>query len=250
MSDLIAEQFTRLLDGLDAADPWPALEASGFLDLLRPETEGGGGLDLEGLFPLALETGRRPLTPPVVETMAARLLAPAAPGTSDLEAALRSAGGEAETARALAAAVTAARMAGAMERIQEITLDWASTRKQFGREIGKFQAIQHQIAVLAEEAMAARMAAQLALTGPPLAISPLRAALAKMRAGEAAQTVAAIAHAVHGAIGVSQEHPLHHYTGALHRWRLAHGGESWWARRLGRWALTSAEDMVSLARTV
>jgi alkylation response protein AidB-like acyl-CoA dehydrogenase len=250
MSDLILEQFTRLLDGLDPTAPWGALEASGFLDLLRPESEGGAGLDLEALFPLALETGRRPLAPPVVETMAARLLAPEASHVSDLEAALKAAGGDDETARALAAAVTAARMAGAMERLQEITLDWAATRKQFGREIGKFQAIQHQIAVLAEEVTAARMAAQMAFAGPPLSISPRRAGLAKLRTGEAAQAAAAIAHAVHGAIGVSQEHPLHHYTGALHHWRLAHGGEAWWARRLGQWALTSDQDMVSLARAV
>jgi len=250
MSDLILEQFTRLLDSLDAAAPWPGLEDSGFLDLLRPEAEGGAGLDLEGLFTLALETGRRPLGPPVIETMVARLLAPGAVNTTDLEAALTAAGGDGETARALAAAVAAARMVGAMERLQEMTLEWASTRKQFGREIGKFQAIQHQIAVLAEEVTAARMAAQIAFTGEPLAISPRRAGLAKLRAGEAAQAAAAIAHAVHGAIGVSQEHPLHHYTGALHRWRLAHGGEAWWARRLGRWALAGDDDMVSLARAV
>src|SRR5580693_4040626 len=175
MSDLFLEQFIRLLDGLDAAAPWQDLEASGFLDLLRPEADGGAGLDLEGLFPLALETGRRPLAPPVIETMVARLLAPDTANTPDLEAALTAAGGDGEVARALAAAVTAARMAGAMERLQEITLEWAATRKQFGREIGKFQAIQHQIAVLAEEVTAARMAAQIAFTGEPLAISPRRA---------------------------------------------------------------------------
>lgn len=250
MSDLILEQFTRLLDGLDAADPWPALEASGFLDLLRPESEGGAGLDLEALFPLALEAGRRPLSPPVIETMAARVLSPEALNVADAEAALVASGGDAGQARALAAALVAARMAGAMEAVQAMTLEWANTRRQFGREIGKFQAIQHQIAVMAEAAMAARMAAQLAFEGEPLAIEPRRAGLAKIRAGEAAQLVASIAHAVHGAIGVSREHALHGFTGALHHWRLAHGGEAWWARRLGRWALDQDLDAVSLARAV
>jgi alkylation response protein AidB-like acyl-CoA dehydrogenase len=248
MSDLITEQFTRLLDGLPAGDPWPALAESGFLDLMRSEDDGGAGLDLAGLFPLALAMGARPSAPPVIQTMLARLVSPEAQGVADLEQALVAGGGAAETARALAAATTAALMAGAMAAVEAMALEYASTRKQFGREISKFQAVQHQLAVLAEEAAAARMAAQAAFVGAPLAISPLRAGVAKARCGQAALQVAAIAHAVHGAIGVSQEYPLHPLTRALHKGRLAHGGEGWWARRLGAWALAEREDFVSLAR--
>lgn len=250
MSDLIHEQFSRLLDGLDPADPWPALEESGFLDLLRAEADGGAGLTLAELFPLAMEAGRREAAPPVIQTMIARLVTPGAAGVSDLEAHLTAAGVDADDARALAAAVTAALMAGAMEKVEELTLDYANTRKQFGREIGKFQAIQHQIAVLAEEVMAARMAAQLAFEGAPLAISHRRAGMAKLRAGEAALAVAAIAHAVHGAIGVSREHVLGRHTAALHQGRLTHGGEAWWARRLGRWVLENDDDAVTLAGAI
>lgn len=250
MSDLFLDPFVRLLDSLDAAAPWSALEASGFLDLLRPESEGGAGLPLEELFPLVLAAGARPLAPPVIETMAARVLDPSAVGVADAEAALARAGAEPAAARALAAAITAARMAGAMEAIQALTLDYANTRRQFGREIGKFQAIQHHLAVLAEETMAARMAAQIAFVGPPLSISPRRAGLAKIRAGEAAVSIAAIAHAVFGAIGVSREHVLHTFTGLLHAGRLAHGGEAWWARRLGRWALDQPDDAVTLVQAV
>jgi len=110
--------------------------------------------------------------------------------------------------------------------------------------------VQHQIAVMAEEVMAARMAAQRALQGPPLELSPRLAAAAKLRCGQAAQTVCAVAHAVHGAIGVSEELDLHHFTAALHRRRLAHGGESYWARELGRWALARPDDVTTLARTL
>ena len=235
MSDLIFDQFSRLLQSLSPTDPWPALEASGFLDLLLPEAEGGADLSLDDLFPLALETGRLADIPGVVETMVARRLDRA---------------GEAGAVMAplLAAAVAAARMAGAMEQIQDMTVEYANTRRQFGREIGKFQAIQHQVAVMAQETAAARMAAQLAFTGAPLAINPHRAGLAKLRAGEAAWRVSAIAHAVFGAIGVSHEHHLQRFTGALYRWRMAHGGESYWARRLGAWALSSDQDAVTLAR--
>jgi len=248
MSDLIVEQFSRMLDGLGTGDPWPTLEASGFLDLLRSEDDGGAGLQLSDLFPLAFEIGRRPDAPAVIETMVARLKTPAAVNVQDIQAALTSAGAEPSSARALAAAVTAAQMAGALERLQELTIEYAGARRQFGREISKFQAIQQQISVMAEEVMAARMAAQKAFVGQPLEIAHMRAAAAKLRAGQAAQAVCAIAHAVHGAIGVSQEHPLHLFTGRLHDLRMAHGGESYWAGRLGQWALSSAEDFTALAR--
>ncbi len=250
MSDLIVDQFTRLLDGLPTDDPWADLSESGFLDLLKREDDGGAGLALEDLFPLALATGGRASAPPVIQTMVARLVAPEARNVSDVDAALRAGGVSAETARALAAAITAGLMAGALQAVQAMTIDYASTRKQFGREISKFQAIQHQLAVLAEETMAARMAAQAAFVGAPLEISPLRAGVAKARAGQAAETAAAIAHAVHGAIGVSQEYPLHHLTRALHKGRLAHGGEAYWAGVLGRWALAQDGELNTLARAL
>jgi hypothetical protein len=248
MSDLIVDQYSRLLDGLDPANPWPSLVESGFLDLLRGEADGGAGLDLADLFPLALATGRRPSASPVIETMVARLVAPEDIDVADPEAALITGGVAPLVAKALAATIAAGLMAGAMEALEAATVDYASTRKQFGREIGKFQAVQHQIAVLAEETMAARMAAQAAFLGAPLEVSPLRAAAAKARVGEAAQLAASIAHAVHGAIGVSQEHSLHHLTRRLHHGRLAHGGEAYWARMLGEWAFARTEDFVSLAR--
>jgi acyl-CoA dehydrogenase len=230
MSDLLADQYARLLDSLPADDPWPALEESGFLDLLKDEASGGAGLPLEDLFPLALETGRRTAAPPVLEAMAERLAL--------------------VEARPLAAVLAAGQMAGAMEAVQALTIDYALTRKQFGREIGRFQAVQHQIAVMAEETTAARMAAQAAFVGLPSELSERRAAVAKLRCGEAAERVCAIAHAVHGAIGVSEEHSLHHHTRRLRAWRLADGGESWWAARLGGWALSQAQDFNSLARTL
>ena len=45
---------------------------------------------------------------------------------------------------------------------------------------------------------------------------------------------ASIAHAVHGAIGISEEHDLQLYSRRLHEWRLADGSEGYWARALGQ----------------
>ena len=236
---LLVEQFARLLDALPEAEPWPVLVESGFLDLLRPEADGGAGLQLEDLFPLALETGRRSAVPPVLETMAARLAHPDATDVRDVEPI---------HGRALAAVLAAGQMAGAMAEVQRLTVDYALQRQQFGREIGKFQAVQHQIAVLAEEVMAARMAAQAAFVGPPTEVQDARAAVAKIRAGQAAALVCSIAHAVHGAIGVSEEFVLHRHTRRLRAWRLAHGGEGWWARRLGAVAVAEPADITTLAR--
>jgi acyl-CoA dehydrogenase len=248
MNELVADQYLLLLQRLSATDPWPELAASGYLDLLRSESAGGAGLSLEDLFPLALATGRRLDAPPILETMAARLIDPHALNIDSTE--LVRIFGESPAARPLAAALAAAQMAGAMTQMQIMTLEYAMTRKQFGREIGTFQAVQHRLAVMAEQVLSAQIAAQAALIGPPLEICERRAAVAKCRAGEAAQQVSAIAHAVHGAIGISREHPLHHYVRRLREWRLACGGDSWWAAKLGAWVLAQPADVASLIQSL
>ena len=68
--------------------------------------------------------------------------------------------------RTLQAAVVAAQMAGALKAVFDRTLQYANERQQFGRPIGKFQAIQHQLAVMSEHVFAARMAAQLGCSAP------------------------------------------------------------------------------------
>jgi acyl-CoA dehydrogenase len=136
-------------------------------------------------------------------------------------------------ARELGAAVTALLIAGALERVLEMTIGYANDRSQFGRPIGKFQAIQQQISVLAEVTFAARMAANLACPSPGHTPSPYGTAVAKSYASEAAARAASIAHAVHGAIGITAEHDLSLYTRRLHAWRRAFGAESHWQERLG-----------------
>lgn len=134
--------------------------------------------------------------------------------------------------RATAAALVAAEMAGAMEQLLGMTIGYANMRSQFGQPIGKRQAIQQQISIMSEHAIAARMAAQIGLCGAE--VDPLRAAVAKARAGEAALAVTAIAHAVHGAIGMTEAFDLQLYTRRLAEWRGQYGGESYWQEYLGR----------------
>lgn len=131
------------------------------------------------------------------------------------------------------ALVRALQLSGALLVVLERTIAYASERKQFGKSIGKFQVIQHQITVMAEQVLAARMAAELAVATPGQSLDPLRIAIAKARTSEAAAEVAALAHAIHGAIGFTIEFDLHLWTRRLHAWRQAAGSEGLWHDRVG-----------------
>jgi acyl-CoA dehydrogenase len=136
---------------------------------------------------------------------------------------------------AFGAAVRLQQIAGALEKILEQSVQYALDRSQFGRPIAKFQAVQHNLATLAGEVAAASAAANGAAEAcalPQIAIGEV--AIAKVRGGEAAGAGAAIAHQVHGAMGFTYEHSLHHATRRLWAWREEFGNEAVWAARLGR----------------
>ncbi|MEJ2378181.1 MAG: acyl-CoA/acyl-ACP dehydrogenase [Pseudolabrys sp.] len=129
--------------------------------------------------------------------------------------------------------------AGALEAILSLAVDYANERVAFERKIGKFQAVQQNLARLAGE-----VAAALAVAGSAAdALSQtqaaedavfLEAASAKIRCAEAAAEGSAIAHQVFGAIGFTQEHILHRFTLRMLAWRDDFGDENWWAAELGR----------------
>jgi len=146
-----------------------------------------------------------------------------------------------DTVRALLAVAAAAVMTGAMRRAIDLSIEWAGVRRQFGRPIGAFQAVQHSLALAAEEVAASRAALDWAaaeLEGG----RALPAAVAKARASEAAGRVAAVTHQVHGAIGFTAEHALHRSTRLLWLWRDRWGDEAHWYGWLGREALAAGPD--------
>jgi len=132
------------------------------------------------------------------------------------------------------AAVRTAQIAGAMSRVLDMAVTYANERRQFGQPIGKFQAIQQQLSVLGEMATAAAMAAELACSSVTTQLDPQVVACAKSTASEAAAQAAPIAHAVHGAIGITEEHDLQLYTRRLWAWRLDFGSESYWNAVVGQ----------------
>jgi acyl-CoA dehydrogenase len=147
----------------------------------------------------------------------------------------------------IAAAARSQQMAGALERILEQSVQYSLDRSQFGRPIAKFQAVQQNLAALAGEVGAASAAADgaaeaIAEHGIASDITAAQVAIAKLRVGDAAGTGAAIAHQVHGAMGFTYEHTLHHSTRRLWGWREEFGNETVWAERLGRMVAAAGAD--------
>ena len=137
---------------------------------------------------------------------------------------------------ALLALARTMQMAGGLEQVLELSLRYATEREQFGRPISGFQAIQHNLAVMAAETAAAIRSADAAadaLANSSPERLPLEIAAGKARVGEACGVVAELAHQVHGAMGFTYEHELHHVTRRLWSWRDEFGGETYWQSRLG-----------------
>jgi acyl-CoA dehydrogenase len=148
----------------------------------------------------------------------------------------------------LLAAARTSQMAGALETILALSVAYAREREQFGRKIGKFQAVQQQLAVLAGQVAAAGVAAAdaaraLDQRGLPAAKfgaledPSFEIAVAKVVVGEAAEFGPRIAHQVFGAIGFTHEHRLQFFTRRLWAWRAECGSAAIWAERLGGFAL-------------
>lgn len=151
-------------------------------------------------------------------------------------------------ARLAGAVITAGLLAGAMQRAGEMSIEYANQRVQFGKPIGKLQAIQQQLSVMCEQMYAARTAALIGLQGGALEIDTARVATAKSRASEAAVAVAAISHAVHGAIGITAEYDLQMLTRRMHEWRRHYGSESYWNGELGKLYLQQQADALDFVR--
>jgi acyl-CoA dehydrogenase len=136
------------------------------------------------------------------------------------------------------ALVRSAQMAGGLEFLLAQSAKYVTERKQFGRPLAAFQAIQQNLALLAGHTAAAGMAAQQAFHAVDRAgeggDASFEIAVAKVRTGEAAGLGAGIAHQAHGAIGFTYEHSLHFVTRRLWSWRAEFGAESHWSVALGR----------------
>jgi acyl-CoA dehydrogenase len=136
------------------------------------------------------------------------------------------------------ALLRAASMVGAMEAVLTMSIAYASERRQFGRPISSFSAVQDHLVLMAEEISCAAIAVAAAALDP----QPTYVAAAKLAAGEAAEVVASRAHQVHGAIGVTIEHALHHFTKRLWSWQADFGSTDAWSATLGEEIIAGGAD--------
>jgi alkylation response protein AidB-like acyl-CoA dehydrogenase len=159
-------------------------------------------------------------------------------------------GQAAEDAAALAfdrgALASSAQLLGLGRRMLDMSVEYAKTRRQFGRPIGSFQAVKHMLAdaYLALEfagPMVYRAAHTLATRGANRA---RHVSMAKIYAAEAAQRTARSALQCHGAIGYSFEYDLQLWM--KRSWALAAAwGDTHWHRKRAAELVINA----SLART-
>lgn len=114
-----------------------------------------------------------------------------------------------ETLHNLALFALAAELLGVMEKAHEIALDYLRIRKQFGKLIGSFQALQHQAVNLYVRIEATRsLVFQVAANNEPFRIDPMLAVAAKAKASEDAMAVTEACIQLHGAIGFTDEHDI------------------------------------------
>ena len=142
--------------------------------------------------------------------------------------------------RAVPALLRSAMTLGALENVLEHTAAHVAVREQFGRPLARFQDVASTLAQMVEQVTLARVAV-LAATEAGLG-RPDRAMIAAVVTARAATDVARSAHQLHGAMGVTREHPLHLATRRLWSWRDEWGSEREWAVAIAAQARPLAGD--------
>ena len=135
---------------------------------------------------------------------------------------------------------------GVMDAAADLTVAHTRERRQFGRPLSAFQAVQHSLAAMSGEIERARAATTLAIAaaadhgfGSPQA--DYAVTVAKVAVGRAVEPVTTIAHQLHGAIGVTREHRLWLFTMRARSWVDDFGSPAHYARRLGRMTLAAGD---------
>ena len=156
--------------------------------------------------------------------------APAPPGI-DLDA-LQRRGALARTAM----------MAGALERLEELTLEYTANRRQFGKPVGTFQAVQAHLVHGAQQSVIVGVALAAAVHAAEAGPAPFEITAAKLLADQAASEATRHAHQAHGAMGMTREYALHHLSRRLWAWRSEYGDERTLSRALGNTAVGVGAD--------
>ena len=147
--------------------------------------------------------------------------------------------GDAEEAADRAMLATAAQLLGLGNQVLDMAVDYAKARRQFGKAIGSFQAVQHHLVdALLKLKFAApvvyRAAHSVATKDPHRA---LHVSMAKIYAGEAAELACKKSLQVHGAIGYTFEYDLHLWMKRCWALSAAWGSPAWHRDRAATFVL-------------
>lgn len=129
-----------------------------------------------------------------------------------------------------------AEMTGGMQRLLEMTVEYAKTRKQFGRPIGQFQAVQHLCADMLVYTESSRSAAYFAAWAIQERVPEARLAVsvAKAYASDAYREVGNRAIQVHGGMGFTWENDAHLFYRRAKASELAFGDATYHRERIAR----------------
>jgi alkylation response protein AidB-like acyl-CoA dehydrogenase len=113
-----------------------------------------------------------------------------------------------------AIAALSAEAVGIMDRMQSLTNEYLKTRQQFGRPLGKFQALQHRmvdILIACEESRSAALVATLRLDDGNASQRDKAVAAAKVKIGQSGRFIGQSAIQLHGGMGMTDEMHISHY---------------------------------------
>jgi acyl-CoA dehydrogenase len=159
------------------------------------------------------------------------------------------AGVDAHALRARGALARVAAMSGALDRLCEVTVSYTSERRQFGKAVASFQAVQAHLVHAAQDAAIVAMALHTAARAYEQGDAWFEIAAAKVLANQSASSATRHAHQAHGAMGMTREYPLHHLTRRLWSWRSEFGDERTWSRALGAAVVDASPDLLYPAIT-
>lgn len=123
--------------------------------------------------------------------------------------------------------------AGALATVAQMTVDYTNERRQFGKPVATFQAVQMHLVTATQCAVKAQMAADVAVRALAQGDGRFEIAAARVVVDDAITVGTRAAHQAHGAMGVTREYPLHQFTRRLWSWRQEWGTTRQWRRELG-----------------
>jgi len=232
-----SERMRKMVAGEEVADLWPQFGKLGLLGILAPESAGGLQQALVVMAGIAEAAGYAGLAEPYVEI--AGISVPHANEEelsgqiqhamrSDLrpyiDASLSKTGADVnsidplrtlvkleggdevntESANFHGAVLTSAQLIGLSKRMLDMSVEYAKDRHQFGKPIGSFQAVKHQLA---------NVHTQIEFTRPIIHLAAIKGGAAvhnaKVAAIDTAMLAAETAIQVHGGMGYTYEVELH-----------------------------------------